>query len=592
MALKIQQTGLEQYAPGGQARLKIMLIGGPGAGKTRLSSYWPSPIYADCEAGLASIADRKMPFVNIRNSNDMLEFLTEMRLESGRPYDGRRFKTVVIDTLDAFQRKVMDEWLLANPGAGSFRGYDAWGYLDAKMNMLLTRLLNLDMNVIVNCHYTDKTIKEGVGDSASERQELQLQLSGAIKDRVFNDFDLVGWMGKYYEAVDGQRVEKRGLTFKSDERRPFLKDRLFVTPEWMEVRFADSDYETLFSAFTARMDEFAPTEEIGEITSLTPEGAGDTGITFGGVAGGPVAPINPSEIPLSQFDKPTLAKIARDEGITTMPDGQPIRGNTLKGELVAAIEHGRAQKANTPAAEAAVVPTEVVPVSAPVQEAPAAAPGEVAAEPNPTVAPSESAAFPAATSDPVSPSPSPETGVGTDSEVVLAHGASDALVASAPAATPVADHEAPVAVPTLVQAAPVVATSAAAELAVAAPANEPTLVQTAPVVDTPDAGPVNPQTGEMLGATEQQALATLKEVVGGEVISVDKRAETPPVAPLTSAPAPAVASVPAPAAAARASCEDCGKDLSAENQDYVKLAFIKFRKKLCNEHYLAAKKAS
>ena len=49
-----------------------------------------------------------------------------------------------------------------------------------------------------------------------------------------------------HDIVDGQRVEKRGLTFKRTPDKPFLKDRLFVTPTWMEVTFDDSDYTKLF----------------------------------------------------------------------------------------------------------------------------------------------------------------------------------------------------------------------------------------------------------------------------------------------------------------------------------------------------------
>jgi hypothetical protein len=56
MALLIQTTGLEDYAPGGTARVKVLNIGGPGAGKTRFSSFFPAPIFADCERGLASVA--------------------------------------------------------------------------------------------------------------------------------------------------------------------------------------------------------------------------------------------------------------------------------------------------------------------------------------------------------------------------------------------------------------------------------------------------------------------------------------------------------------------------------------------------------
>jgi hypothetical protein len=56
---------------------------------------------------------------------------------------------VVIDTLDGYQRKVKEEWLAENKQA-IFTGRDAWGFLESKMSQLLTRLLNLDYNIICN----------------------------------------------------------------------------------------------------------------------------------------------------------------------------------------------------------------------------------------------------------------------------------------------------------------------------------------------------------------------------------------------------------------------------------------------------------
>lgn len=329
MALKVRTTGLEDYAPGGGARIKMMVVGGPSAGKTRFSSFWPKPIYADCEGGLASVADRGVPYTRIRNSQDMLEFLHEMRVEAGRPSGQRQYETVVIDTLDSFQRKVKDEYLQLNPGMQSFSGFPAWGYLDAKMQMLLTRLLNLDMNVIVCVHYKDKTIREGTGENASERQELQLQLSGEIKDSVFNDFDLVGWLGVYYEAVDGQRVQKRGLTFKATPERPFLKDRLHVTPDWMEITFSDADYARLFAAVISRLDELPESQVVGEIGVHPAQPSTELG-------GGPVPEQAAREVPLEQFDKPTLVRMAREMGL-------PLRGNLLKQELIDLISKARAK---------------------------------------------------------------------------------------------------------------------------------------------------------------------------------------------------------------------------------------------------------
>lgn len=349
MVLQIRRTGLDEYSPSGEGKLKVLLIGGPGVGKTRFSSYWPKPFYLDCEGGLSSVADRQVPYAKIKNSKDMLDALVHLKTDGMRGLLQREYKTVVIDTLDAFQRKVKDEWLMLNPSAKAFSGYEAWAYLDSKVQMLLTRLLNLDMNVIVCVHYTEKTVTKGEGAATTEHTQFSLQLSGAVKDQVFNDFDLVGWMGKYFATVDGQRVEKRGLTFTPTEEKSFLKDRLHATPKWLEITFSDEDYTALFMSVVKRLDELPPSEDVGEIADSDegdrePNGLDLTaGVTAPGESGALPAQ-EPREIPLTQYDKPTLAKLARDEGVTKTVDGSPIRANTIKAELIEAIEAKRLVK--------------------------------------------------------------------------------------------------------------------------------------------------------------------------------------------------------------------------------------------------------
>lgn len=344
MPLTIKETGLEQYAPGGEANIKMMVIGGPGAGKTRMASFWPLPIYANCEDGLAAVADRGVPYADIASSDDMLEFLKYLKLECSKPKSQRKFATVVVDTLDSFQRKVKDEWIRQN-NAASFGGFEAWGYLDAKMQMLMTRLLNLDMNVIVLVHYKDKTWTEGKGDNKVERHELMLQLQGDIKDSAFNDFDLVGWLGTYWESdEDLNRVQSRGLTFQPTPDRPFLKDRLFVTPEWMKVEFTEDDYFRLFNAFTSRLDELGEggtVEEVGDIPDESPvSGEG----VVSDLSGGPVPPQEPKEMPLDQLKKNDLLQMARE-----MPGiKDKVKSNMLKDELVQMI-HDERERQKQPA---------------------------------------------------------------------------------------------------------------------------------------------------------------------------------------------------------------------------------------------------
>jgi hypothetical protein len=85
---------------------------------------------------------------------------------------------------------------------------------------------------------------------------------------------------------------------------------------------------------------------------------------------------------------------------------------------------------------------------------------------------------------------------------------------------------------------------------------------------------VNTETGE-LEATQEQAVETVKEVLGATVIS------SPHYRPHTPCSAPAVVEP--------LTCAECGKDLTDENPDIVKLSYIRFRKRLCETHYAEAK---
>jgi len=325
--LQIKTTGVEDFIDG-SANIKSLIIGGPGAGKTRMSSYWPKPIYLDCENGRGSLADRNMPYVEVKSSRDMLDALEYLKSLERTPKAQRQFQTVVVDTADSFQRVVKDEWVQQTK-AGSFTGYDAWGYLDTKMQLLFTRLLNLDYNVIVLVHYTSKEHKDG----DNTVREFALQLQGNVKDTIYNDFGLVGWLGTFWASGEQGRVQKRGLTFEPTPDKPFLKDRFNVTPKWMEINFSDEDYQQLFRAFFDRpeFEDMAEGAVVGEIPDAdTLARQAPPGVERP-AEGGPLPPRPPAEVPLDKKLKGELEDIAKGLGIT-------VRGNMLKGELVEAIK--------------------------------------------------------------------------------------------------------------------------------------------------------------------------------------------------------------------------------------------------------------
>lgn len=377
--LTIKTTGVEDYLDG-SANIKALIIGGPGAGKTRFSSYWPKPIFLDCENGRGSLADRNMPYAEIKSSTDALDALVYLKGLEKTPKAARQFQTVVVDTIDSFQRLVKEEWVTANK-AQTFSGFDAWGYLDTKMQLLLTRLLNLDYNVVVLSHFEIITFKEG--DATIREQKLQLQ--GKISEQIFNDFGLVGWLGTYWAAGENGREQKRGLTFQPTPDRPFLKDRFNATPPMMDITFDDADYQQLFQAFFERpeFETYAESAVVGEIPNAPITGHG--GPVAPPAEGGPTdrpltlvprdagAPPSDAEVPLERKLKGELEEIARNLGIT-------VKGNTLKGELITSIKAAReaqtgvvAKESDAPAASPEPMPD---PPQSPVDPGPAASPSD------------------------------------------------------------------------------------------------------------------------------------------------------------------------------------------------------------------------
>ncbi len=323
--LEIKTTGVEDYLDG-SANIKALIIGGPGAGKTRMASFWPRPIYLDCENSRGSLVDRKMPYVVIKDSKDMLDALAYLKNLERTPKPERKYQTVVVDTADSFQRLVKDEWL-RQTGEGTFKGFDAWGYLDTKMGLLFTRLLNLDYNVLVNVHYKDKQFKDG----DDQRRELTLQLQGNIGDVIFNDFGLVGWLGTYWK----DKEQRRGLTFQPTPDKPFLKDRFHVTPKWLPIEFGDDDYTLLFQAFfdNDRYEDLPDGGVVGQIGDSETEENPDRPVNPP-TEGGPVAA---KEVPLDKKNKQELIDIGKGLGLT-------FKGNALKSEMVTAIRDAQAKQ--------------------------------------------------------------------------------------------------------------------------------------------------------------------------------------------------------------------------------------------------------
>lgn len=384
MTLIIKTTGLEDYLEGGSGRVKFLVAGGPGAGKTRFASFAPRPIYAACEDGLMSVADRKVPYGRIESEADMDAFLSLLELEARKPEPQRRFETVVVDTLDAYERTVIHHYLKKRKQA-EMDGWEDWGYLATRMNDVITRLVALPFNLIILLHTKDQK----VGKPPVDRTILRLK--GDLKEQLPADFDFVGLMENEFGPVDGQAGQViRTIRWTPTPLVDWCKARggaLTVTP----VEFKDSDFGIIRDKIRAQLEaleaatvvETLETRPEPEVPAPAPGGPVSAGPRVAAVkpAARPAAPPAARPAPVTPAAKPPAAApapVPTSPLFPTSPEQaienvEKVLGGKVIEDTDAPAEPEKAAEESNSAAE--------TPVGTPdVAEEPSAA-GEPIAEP-------------------------------------------------------------------------------------------------------------------------------------------------------------------------------------------------------------------
>lgn len=358
MTLIIRTTGIEDYLDGGEGRVKALIMGPPGAGKTRSSSFWPKPILADCEDGRMAVADRGIPYARIRNSEDMKELLRRLYAETNKPPLERAYLTLVIDTLDSYQRLVIAERLKVTGNEG-LSGFADWGYLDNKMQQLVSALQGLRMNVVVNLHVKS----EKVGEDEDGKGGYLVQspkLKGDLREQIAAEFDLVGYMGTTFEMVNGERTQVRAIQWHATPDRPILKDRSGTLPKFTSVSFTDRDYYGLFEQLAAKAESLKESVVVEQLEVAEP-----------------VAPVAPKQGgPVSKTAEPVPTPVDTPPS----PPSPPVQESpTIELDVPTAVVDSQA---HVPATTPRNVPAAPKPQIPGASSAPAPAPA-----PEPTPAP-------------------------------------------------------------------------------------------------------------------------------------------------------------------------------------------------------------
>lgn len=272
--LDIKRTSSADYG----RFIKALVCGDPGAGKTLLSSTFPDPLILSAEGGLMSIADRDVPYIELRSSDQLLTIKKTLEQPAAPRAQllGVPVQTIIVDTIDEVQRIFVKE-RLEHTKKESMQLQD-YGWLGEQMQALLRGLRNLDMHVVFTCH-----VKESK-DDATGAVTVKPGLVGAIADQIpaFVDLALLLRAQPTTKIVNGatERVIVRYLQTFPDAQHPWIKDRSGKLPQEFEITF-DGDYDRISRRIYGKppvLGETPPTtpKEVEHEAPLTPEPEAET----------------------------------------------------------------------------------------------------------------------------------------------------------------------------------------------------------------------------------------------------------------------------------------------------------------------------
>lgn len=120
-------------------KIKAVIYGASGTGKTVFGSTAPKPIFASAEGGLLSVADKNVQFVEIKTLKDLQELLIYLKTQK------HDFETVVIDSITEINDIIKQD---IEKKTGKWMQLQDWWELAKKIKSIFRGFRDLNMHVI------------------------------------------------------------------------------------------------------------------------------------------------------------------------------------------------------------------------------------------------------------------------------------------------------------------------------------------------------------------------------------------------------------------------------------------------------------
>ena len=170
----------------GEKKIRMLIAGYPGIGKSTLALSAPNPLHIDVDFGIDRIEPRyRKPYIQPKSYDEILEDLT--------PVNVADFDTLVFDTGGKLI-SLMSLWAIKKDpkygqrdGSLSLKGY---GFVGKEFVRLMDYCFyELDKHIVIVFHATEE--KDG------DNTRLRIKVEGQTKNNVWEPMDLGGFVEMY-----------------------------------------------------------------------------------------------------------------------------------------------------------------------------------------------------------------------------------------------------------------------------------------------------------------------------------------------------------------------------------------------------------
>lgn len=220
--------------------LKVLVVGGPGTGKSQFAATFPTPGYVfDCDGGIVSYKKKDFTYSQFDLSNaGYVDFTRELKATVAEAKEGK-YQTIVLDSTSSLTDMAMERALTMDPKR-SPTGGPVWNIHYSMVKHLvestIKALVSLPCNLVVIAH---KEIVKNEDDGSVVAVEPLL--TGNLSRRIPGLFDEV-----YYATTKNEggkphwylQTVPRGLI----EARSRISGRERILPDLL-----DNDYASIMA---------------------------------------------------------------------------------------------------------------------------------------------------------------------------------------------------------------------------------------------------------------------------------------------------------------------------------------------------------